>query len=323
MPSARAGKPGASRPAPAPSSPSAACCACANAAVRSVAVQRPDHGPDRVGPQRAGQHPERGEMAGTRRDDRPGDAELPGQQRGVQRARAAVGHEREVPRVVAAAQGDQPQRVAHLGHRVADHAPGHGARRRCPAGRPARPARAARRRCRASSCRRGSSRGRSGPRPGSRRSAWARRRPGRSRPARARRRRCAAPRAGRPRRRPRPPSRRRRRSLRSPRSAPAPGTPPKPASGRCGAGCPPAPGRRAPRRSWPWCRRCPGPARAGRRACAPSSAAAVTPATGPDSSRPIGAPAAWPNEHTPPFDRMTCSGPQTPADRSACSSEPR
>ena len=55
----------------------------------------------------------------------------------------------------------------------------------------------------------------------------------------------------------------------------------------------------------------------------PSSAAAVTPATGPDSSRPIGARAAWPNEHTPPLERITCSGPRTPADRSAPSSEPR
>ena len=61
-------------------------------------------------------------MAGTRRDDRPGDAQLAGEQGGVQRPVAAVGDEDEVARVETSAQCDEPERVAHLRDRIPQHA---------------------------------------------------------------------------------------------------------------------------------------------------------------------------------------------------------
>ena len=61
-------------------------------------------------------------MAGGGRDQRSCDPELSGEQRCVERTRAAEGDEREVARVVAAPERGEPECVGHLCDEVAEHA---------------------------------------------------------------------------------------------------------------------------------------------------------------------------------------------------------
>ena len=54
------------------------------------------------------------------RHDHGGDRQFPGDVGAVQRARASKRDESEVTRIIAAADGDQPHRVRHIGVRHAD-----------------------------------------------------------------------------------------------------------------------------------------------------------------------------------------------------------
>ena len=75
-----------------------------------------------VAPGGRGGETERAEHAGGARAEDAGDAELACQRGGVQRARAAEGHEREPARVDPALDGHQAQRTQHLGLGDADDA---------------------------------------------------------------------------------------------------------------------------------------------------------------------------------------------------------